>query len=89
VPWGQHPLLECGDIERCRLPAGFAFNQRCTYGLDLSAALLFPLDQVADVFAVVGVVSGVDLSLNPFVLLVRQRNCLAHGSHCDLLGRHQ
>ena len=37
---------------------------------DLGAAFLLPADQVANVFAVVGVAPGIDLGLDPVVLPV-------------------
>ena len=52
----KHPLLECASIEWPWFPAGFAFNQRSSDGLNLGATFLLPPNEVADVFAVVGVV---------------------------------
>jgi hypothetical protein len=80
-------LLEGAGIEGLWLPAGFTFNQRRADGLNVGATFLFASDEIADVFAVVGIVPSVNLRFNPTVLLVGQSDGLAHGSH-DVTPKH-
>lgn len=83
---GQHPLLEGSSIEGSWFPAGLTFNQRSANGFNFGATLLFAPDQVADAFAVVGVMSSVNLRFNSGVLLVGQSDGLAHGAQ-DVLSK--
>src|SRR5471030_1473707 len=78
---GQHPLFERIGIEGTRFTAGLTFNERGADRLHFGAAFLLAPDQVADVFTVVGIVPCFDLRLDPTILLVGQRDGLAHGSH--------
>ncbi len=76
----QHFLLECAYIEGLWFTARLAFDERRSDGLNLGATLMFATDKVANVFAVVGVASSINLRLNPAVLLFCQRNRFSHGS---------
>lgn len=78
---GAHFLLERIDIKALRFAAGLALNQRRTDGFYLQTAFLFTPDQIAYVFAVVGVMSGMNLRLDPAVLLVSQGIGFSQGSH--------
>lgn len=49
---------------------------------------MFPADEVADVFAVVGVVPTLDLRLDPIILLVRQSTGLVDSRRCGSLAAH-
>jgi hypothetical protein len=74
-------LLEGGKIERLRLAALLALNERLTDILDFGTALLFPSDQVADGFAIVCVTACFNLGRYPFVLLLCQSDCLPNCGH--------
>lgn len=78
---GRHPPLEGSSIEGAWFPARLAFNQHRANGLSFGATFLLAPDEVADAFAVVGVVPSANLRLNPTVLLVGQSDGLAHGAH--------
>jgi len=80
----EHAPLEFASIERSRLSAGFAFNQRSADGLDFAAAFLLAPVQVADSFAVIGVMPGVDLCFDPGILSFGLGNGLGHGSHAAI-----
>lgn len=54
------------------IPAGLALDQCGTDRFNLRIALLLTTDQITDVLAVVGVVPGTDLRLDPVVLLIGQ-----------------
>jgi hypothetical protein len=75
--------LESVCIETLWLPALFTFDQCRANRLDLRTALLLSSNEIANAFAVVGVVAAFDLRLDPVILLARQRNCLA-GSRPNL-----
>jgi hypothetical protein len=68
-------------IDALRFSAGLTRNQCRTDGFCLQTALLFTSDQIAYVFTVVGVMSGVNLRLDPTVLLVSQGDGFSQGSH--------
>lgn len=75
---GGFALLERSEVERLRLAALLALDQRLTDGLDLEVAFLLAPDQVADRFAVGRIEPGRDLGLDPCVLLLSQRDDLAN-----------
>ena len=77
-------LFERCKIERFRLSALLALDQGVPDRLDFKAALLFALDEVADRFAVVGIVARFDLRSDSRVLLLGQCDGLAHRCHADL-----
>jgi hypothetical protein len=71
--------LECVCAEARWLPALFTLFECCTNRFDLSNALLLSLDEITNVFAIVGVAAAFDLRLDPVILLGRQRDGLADG----------
>ena len=80
----RHPRLERLQIEGLRCAAVFALDQRCTQRIQLPRALLFAANQIADAFAVVGVMPRLNLGLDPAVLLVGEGDGFAHGGHDGL-----
>src|SRR5574344_2241828 len=78
---GTHLLLERSGVEAPWFTTGLALDQRSANGFDFRAAFLLAPDQVADVLAVVGVMTGVDLCLDPAVLLLGQGDGFADGAH--------
>jgi len=58
---GGFAELECGKVERLRLAARFALDQRLTDAVDFKASLLLAADQVADRLAVISIAASVDL----------------------------
>ena len=88
-PWAErysamrpfHPEFEGLGVERAGGTAGFGLDQRGTDGVDFGRPFLFAADQVADDFAVVGIMAVVDLGLDPGVLLAGNGDGLAHACH--------
>jgi len=78
-------LLERGEVEPLGLAALLALDQRLADRLDLEAPRLLAPDEIADRLAVIGVVSGLDLGADPRILLLGQRDRLAHGCQIGLL----
>ena len=68
--FGSHFLFELTAIERLRLAAFLALDQRGADCFNIGLARLVAADQVADIFAVIGELSGGDLRLDPVILLV-------------------
>ena len=62
------------------LPAGLTLDQCDTDRFDLRIALLLATGQITDVLAVVGVVPGTDLRLDPVVLLIGQGDGFSHSA---------
>src|SRR3990172_2585649 len=86
---GGHVLLKACRVEGLRIPARFALDQLSAHCLYFRVARLIPADQVTDVFTIIGESSGLDLRLDPLVLLVGDGNGLAGGSHPGLQGLHR
>jgi len=59
------PLFERGRTERHGDAAVFTFEQWHANRIDFRSTLLLPPNQIADDFAVIGVVSGINLCLDP------------------------
>ena len=78
---GQHPLFELSGIETAGFTAGLTLDQGCADRFDLGATFLFASDQITDVLAVVGIVTSVDLSFDPVVLLISKGDGFTHSSH--------
>src|SRR4030065_154223 len=78
---GEHFSRERARIEGFRFAAGLAFNQCGPQCLNLGTALLLAPNEIANIFAVVGVMPSVNLCLDPDVLLVGQGDGFAHGCH--------
>ncbi len=54
-------------VEHLWLPASFALDQLPSDRINLGLAGLVMADQIADIFAVIGEVTAIDLRLDPFV----------------------
>ena len=68
-------------VERLWLAAFFAPDQLPPDRMNLELADLVTADQIADIFAVIGEVTAIDLRLDPFVLLVSHVDGLAGSPH--------
>jgi len=77
----QHSLFESISIEWPGGTTGFSFSKGCADGFQFSVSLLLSTDQIADIFAVVGVMSRFYLSFDPMVLLVSHGYGFSYGSH--------
>src|SRR3972149_6650403 len=83
---GGHVSLEACRVEGLRIPARFTLDKLSANCLYFRVTRLVAADQITDVFAVIGETSGLDLRLDPLVLLVGDGNSLAGGSHLGLQG---
>lgn len=74
-----HPLLERLRVKNLRRATFLAFDQGGAHRLQAGDTLLLPANQVADAFAVVGVMPRLNLGLDPAVLLVGEGDGFADG----------
>src|SRR3990167_3210476 len=81
----EHPLFERFRVKWARFTTGFTLKQSRTNGLYLCTALLFATNQIADVLAVIGVMTRFNLCLYPPVLLISHGDGFSYSSHyCSL-----
>ena len=79
---------EGGNVEPLGRAAFLALDQRRAQPRQIRAALLLTADQVADCLAVIGLMAGIDLRGDPVVLLLGQRDGLAHDRHVPASSNH-
>lgn len=77
-------LLEGREVKTLRFAALLALDEGLADRLYFEATFLFTPDQVADCFAVVGVMAGSYLGGNPRILLFGKGDGLAYNGHCIL-----
>lgn len=82
---GSHFWLESIAVERLRFAASLTLDQGGADRIDIGLACLVAADQVADIFALIGELSGGDLRLDPFVLLLGDGDRLARRAYKNRL----
>ena len=75
--FGGRLFFEQFAVERLWLTAFFAPDQLPPDHFNLGLAGLVAADQIADILAVIGEVTAIDLRLDPFVLLLSNGDGLA------------
>ncbi len=78
---GSHFLFKLTAIERSRLSAFLALDECGADCFNIGLACLIAADQVADIFAVIGELSGCNLRLYPVVLLIGDCDCFPCCAH--------